>query len=920
MAKSTPPRRRQSAAAVARLRQFANDENYGSFEWLVLFGTFSVMALIFFLFTPYTHQLDEIKNTLLFSLTPFLLILCVIGAKFEKMTWRTHATTMLLGLHVLAWVVSWILNPHKLVAERIVWFQLACFTFTGIFAWFMDSENKMRKTMMFFVLVAFGSVVIGLFMNAGQGFTDIIYRHAKQAQWSSEWVTLFYTLAQSREMYSTILNTDFYAAFLVMTIPITLSMFFVEDHLAFKVLAVVTFLFMNVCLFFTGSNDSFMAILVCYILYFLLGFMYVEGWGISKRTLITFFLCGAVLALTIFVLMIPQLSRTWDFKANAIKGRYILWSGAFWPWAYRSDPTMSHINLTSYLFGTGPGGYRFYFPVFRRADYFDNQINNVTTFGHNYYLDVLCETGLFGFYTFMLFYGLVLYYGIKQIRKTENRSHRFYQMAIVCGLAAVALQLIFSPNNRWAVCGMVFWAMFGLSIGMYHLDVPGEEPKQTSDRLRMGPILARGALAFLAVIFLLRSVPQGYWYWKSAVANGLGLKYMEGADNMEGQEKLMMLEYARKYFERAIDQNPTFVTSYYKLAHVYNTLGNTEAAIRKYEELEAINPHYSEIHLNLGIMYSTQADQLTGAKREEMMKKGYEECREAARQELKPNVQAIAAMIGEELAALYDKNGKAADAAKIYEEIKKYYRCILDYQPVLDEYKQERKKYYQKSELKLVALAMITKRNDEAEQVLRRMYEEDPSNREYLSALLGFFDKQSKKTEKLKFLEEAVHNGPMDTYLRKQLADAYLASADMANYQRELRRIEVIEPKSKDALTGLFQAYRTSGNAAKTDEYKKKLQALNIDTDKLTTPAGLQSSTSSMEIMQKLKMEAAKLKMEEEEQDQQAAQPPSAAPEPASAPAEPPSSSAAKPPEALKQPTSATAALTSATSTTKTGK
>ena len=117
----------------------------------MLYLTFVVTVLIYFLFTPYTHQLDEIKVGMLASFPPFLLLMALYKTRFRAMTWKTHASTLLLGLYTLVMIVSYLVNPYKAVAERVVWFQFSCSTFTIIYAWFMNSENKMRKTMMFSV-------------------------------------------------------------------------------------------------------------------------------------------------------------------------------------------------------------------------------------------------------------------------------------------------------------------------------------------------------------------------------------------------------------------------------------------------------------------------------------------------------------------------------------------------------------------------------------------------------------------------------------------------------------------------------------------------------------------------------------------------------------------------------------------------
>lgn len=834
---------RGGAAAILK-RQQEMDEDYTTPNWMILFGTYALFSLIFFLFTPYTHQLDEIKNTLLYSFTPFLLAVAIWRVDFSRFTWKTHATSLLLGLYTAAMVLSWIVNPYKLVGERILWFQVACVTFTCVFAWFMDSENKMRKTMMFIVLVALASTVIGLILYANIGIPNLIYNFGKSAGWSQEWVTLFYTLASptAKEMYSTILNSDFFAAFLVMTIPLTLAMFFVEEHLLFKAIAVATFLLMNICLLFTNSIDSFLSMITSYILFLVLAYLYVKNWNLSKQFLITFFTGVAIIAITGIVLYIPQIYAVWNFKGAAYEGRTVLWWGGFWPWIYRDDPTMSNINIMTLLFGSGPGGYRFYFPVFRRPDYFDNQINNVTTFGHNYYLDLLCEFGILGLGFFLALYGKVLLDAFRQVRTTTNVSHRWYQIACICGLVGIAIQNWFSPNNRWAVCGMVYYSLIGLSIGLHHLDRPGEPQVPATGEKRGGQL--KLALALFVAVFLFRSTPQGFDYFAAAKANGMGLRYMESAEMYSGQEKERFLERARLLFEEAIRVNPTFVTSYYKLAHVYNTLGYSDPsqsveyidkAIKAYEKLQAINPHYSEIHLNLGIMYWAKAAEVAPAERLKLYEMAYREIKEAARQELKPDVQYRASAIGNDYAEALETAGKPDEALKVYEELKTYNRNIVDYQPLLEEYRQKKKDLYPRAMRELIRLAIITDKVHEAMTVVERMYNEDPNSAEALATLLELYKKEDSTERKAKFLDAAVHNSPFDVELRALLAEANLEKGDVQSYEKELRRIEILEPKHRAALGGLYLRYKTSGDEQRAAEYAKKLQGIGISPDSITS-------------------------------------------------------------------------------------
>src|SRR5690606_6983770 len=138
-----------------------------------------------------------------------------------SITWKQNGALILLGLYFLWMCISWAVNPYKMVGETVIWFNLGVATFTLVFAWFMNTEEKVRKTMIFFVILGLVSTVLGLFLYAGR-YTEHFYEEMlKNPFWQSPknrpWATLVYTLTSSHDdMYSFILNSDFYAAFLVM--------------------------------------------------------------------------------------------------------------------------------------------------------------------------------------------------------------------------------------------------------------------------------------------------------------------------------------------------------------------------------------------------------------------------------------------------------------------------------------------------------------------------------------------------------------------------------------------------------------------------------------------------------------------------------------------------------------------------------
>lgn len=896
-------RKPSSAAAILSSKGTnapAQSGDFFSFGWMLLLGTFITITLISFLFTPYTYQLDEIKNVLLQLLPPLLLTAALWKMDFSAITWKRNGALILLGLYFVWMWISWLINPYKLVGETVIWFNLGVATFTVIFAWYLNSEEKVRKTMIFFVLLGLVSTFLGLFLYSQKYLKSFYVEIAKSAFWQTPerqpWSTLVYTFIQSNEMYSFILNSDFYAAFLVMLIPISLSMFFVEQRRAYKAVALASFLLMNVCLFLTNSNDSFLSIfLITYPFYFLVGWRSVREWGLSRRVVLTFVGCTIVSLIVIAILMLPKLASTYNFKSAAFEGRRVLWGGGFWPWIYGNHFDGKSINPISIIFGTGPGGYRHYFPWFRRPDFFDQQIANVTTFGHNIYLDVLLETGFVGLALFVGFVVRVFADGFRQIRITPSRTHRFYQLAVLSGLAGIALQNFSSPNNRWAVAGMIYWAMYGLSMGLVSVEDPPVSGENESRKIGGIPVhrLCRWAALGLALLFVGRCVFPGAQfrqYWITAKAHALGVRAIDqaGLYPTGSERELAYYQMAMLSLETAIENNPTFGTSFYKLGHVYNRLGNVtddpllnEKALRTYEDLDRINPNYSEVHLNLGIMYaqlgsnvaayrkqlqdraaelketlstgagSAQAQlhddyallesrlkDMEGADAEvtlKLMQRSYDEFKQAARQSLTPNTQYFAASTGRELTRLYEEAGQADKAKAINEEVKKYYWSIINYKPKLEKVQADQKQYYNSALRGLLTVNEETADYDGSIAVLKQMVQDNPDDAVVLQALLAEFDKAKKPKEKLAYMEQAAHDNPTDAIVRRELANAYKAEGQQENYLRELRRVEVLQPKNVELLKLIQQAYKDSGEAAKVAQYNEKLKALGAVADTVTT-------------------------------------------------------------------------------------
>jgi len=452
-----------------------------------------------------------------------------------------------------------------------------------------------------------------------------------------------------------------------------------------------------------------------------------------------------------------------------------------------------------------------------------------------------------------------------------------------------------------------------MCLGIVSLERSNGPRRNTSDPVSGGqeslvPILAKGLVVLFAAAFLVRSSFMHAWqYWDAAKLNAAGLQLMETAETLQDEgRKLQYLDAARQSFEKAIESNPTFVTSYYKLANVYNSLGQienyklanapkdpkyTDLAIAQYERLNELEPSYSEIHLNLGIMYMIKADQVVeepaflngqadDLTKEAAKSKGQEKAalleeagrlrekaaslekqapemrlqylvkskdalKEAARQSVKANVQWIAAQQAEQLAALLEKVGKSEQAVQLREDAKKFYSKIVTYKPKIDEAIKYKEFYYKRAQERLLKLARYAGNTEEERDVLKQCVAENPSDRGLINELMMVYDRLNRPKEKIEYLEQAVRDNPIDPYVRRVLAEAYLKSGDPDKYKQELKRLEILAPLDKTAISGLYLSYKDS-DSTRTQIYKQKLAQIGVNADEVTTLITEQMSTATL--------------------------------------------------------------------------
>jgi len=588
----------------------------------------TAFVLIVYLFTPFTHNLDDIKVTLQYVLAP------IVWGFFAVALWRGHIRRIhpVIALSLAAFLLIMLLAT---IFARFPWrawhemgFELTILAPFLVVAGTSTNERRFRNMCLFYFLVGAGTSVLGLFHYFGG--VGLLFQafYPKPPRSITPLYTLLYTLRQNNDMLSTILNRDFYAAYLVMIAPMGVALALDYRDWRAKAFFLLAFFLMSVCIMLAFSKDSYMALFLMFVIFTAL-FAARRDWSVVPKPLWWVWgIGGAVLFATVLWAVREKFyALRWESYVS-VMSRKVIWGGAVGIFFDLTRPLGVFVKYL--LLGGGPGAFYLTFPLYRDPNYHLYEISNVTLFSHNQYLDLLCEEGILGFTAFMIFLGAVLWLLLREAWRKTDHPMNVYQIAIFASVAGVSIQNIFSPNIRWTVCGFNYWFLLGLAVAGSHITFSKDYQERIEKFYEFSPRLRKTiAVAFFvfALVFEAVSIPYGLIRFNAAKNNNDGLVKLsvfsqycnalmgprKGDSSLRDETRRIGLETIEKFL-RAIKWEPCFITSYYKLAHVYSRMAASVArdsqeraefwnkAKATYDQLIRYAPDYSEIHLNYGIL------------------------------------------------------------------------------------------------------------------------------------------------------------------------------------------------------------------------------------------------------------------------------------------------------------------------------
>jgi tetratricopeptide (TPR) repeat protein len=817
------------------------------------------MAVLFSIeiaMTPLTNNLDDIKQTLFHLFAPCLMTLGLVGIALKTIPLPTRWVGRGLVAYWLIMVVSTLASHFRWMGwDQVIMIWAA----GGLFLSALAAGAHERTNVWFVRYLVVQWLVVNLigymmfdFWSVGDHLSVVgwLFRHLYGENPSSfdNFYALLLTLNNAdTQLQSSILNRDFYAGLSLLYLPFCLLLTLEPGgsrHLRlWRSLGAVTAFLTTLSVFLCQSKGEyiFWVVMMFYFIVMFLRYGFMKG--LARRHLLAGMLACAMIMGVVVWMKSPTLMNNLKSVGLSFSSRSIMWKGAW------------KMFLDYPFWGGGPGSYRVYFSNYRAPDYFLHEIANVTTFSHNYFLDLLSESGIFGLTAFLIFLTSLWFGGLRwAVRHPDGRT-RMVMITVTAALIGMFGSNLSSPNARWIIGASNLWTVLGFLAGSLRLaggwrpQLAGAPTPAATGGFPASPVARYAVLGVLVLSLPMWVIAgkAGVDYWGSARLYANGLQYMEGGMQMLGQQEMertkQMLVASADLFEQSLTQDPHNVSAYYKVGSVYSTLDRIfedsanavrgskpqeaqilqtaadnycQLALERYQKLDELMPDYAEIHYNFGIVYDRMANVLRRqsksaasgqAKQMLALADSYDEkSREHLERMHKLSVKAeVYQMLGNQ----YQAKGELADALRIYQEAVQRYPDNLELV----------RKYHD--------AALLSNQTGDMFEALRLLWHSDPQNDDFVQRMLNTCVENKLAPQLAKLADELIEKNPLDPR-------AYYARMILAGWSHNENALLVEADHYRKAggrQTAVFQmAIKAAASLGKTDqaaEFQQYLQKIS---------------------------------------------------------------------------------------------
>jgi len=279
-------------------------------------------------------------------------------------------------------------------------------------------------------------------------------------------------------------NVNFFAEYLIIPLPIAVSLFFATQNKLKKILLLIGIIVMGTSLTVTFTRGSYLSFGVSLIFMFFL-FLISRGKNFIKKNRKIFIIILAILIVVTFLFVVPtplnksgtviskiksRISVTQLTQSSSIKRRIAIWK--FTVLMIKDHP----------LLGSGIGTYK-YNTLKYQAEFFEQGENRslyphgFADKAHNEYLQLWAEMGIVGL---GIFIWLIISYfscGLKILRKIKDEYKRGIIIGLMGAVVAVLIDGIFGFPLHLPATIILFWIALGFTVAFGESEKDGKKPE-----------------------------------------------------------------------------------------------------------------------------------------------------------------------------------------------------------------------------------------------------------------------------------------------------------------------------------------------------------------------------------------------------------------------------------------------------------
>jgi O-antigen ligase len=491
---------------------------------------------------------------------------------FNSLKYRKSPVILPLAAYVTVQLVFYALSPDKPVALNELKRCLLSATGFLVAAHALANERWRQWAILAFIAGGFCAAVYGLLQHSG-GIAMI-------------------AVPQMGRIISTFGNPIFFAAHLIIVIPVAIGLLLTTKSKATRIFLLITLATCFAALYYAQTRA---AIIAC------------AAGGLTLAWLLP--PPGPKRTRAFAITLVAVATFAWFTKDIWFRqqAHFLIWRDTLAMWT--NHP----------WFGTGPGTFHVYFPSFASKELLAiwPQQQSIINDAHNEYIQYLAETGIVGFGVFIWLLAALLRSAHNSLLNSSGKDR-----ALVGGLLAACISLlvqnIFSVDMRFIVSSVYLLMLFGFIASFNSPLVAVNVPAKARNLLALA-VAVLGATAYPAIL-------RPYLAQKNVAATPdfFDERVLQPAKTIAdlqtiarqypGQpsvhERLAWVYAKEQNFDKAIEQylianrlNPRLPGPLNNLGNIYFLKNDRASAITYWERSIAADPRQLDSRLNLATAY-----------------------------------------------------------------------------------------------------------------------------------------------------------------------------------------------------------------------------------------------------------------------------------------------------------------------------